>query len=95
MARSTLVATTEHMVGVANNSLAYLQGTVEQALVVVASQVAATGTAQLWDAIAASQLRPCGAATPRPLSAQDTTFPTSLPMGEMPTLQEAPEAGFP
>ena len=37
MARSALVATAEHMVGVATSTSAHLQGTAEQALVVAAT----------------------------------------------------------
>ena len=47
MAKSILVATVEHVVGMATSSLAHLLGMVEQSLVAMASQIAAIGMAHL------------------------------------------------
>ena len=54
MARSTLVAITEHIAGVATSSSAHLHCMAEQSLVVVASHIMAASTTQLWVALAAS-----------------------------------------
>ena len=83
MARSTLVATMHHLVGIATSSIANLQGIAEQALVVVASQAVAIDTAQLWVALAASQLDPHRAATSHPLPIPDTALPPGLHIEEI------------
>ena len=64
VARSALVATAEHVAGVATSSSVHLQGMVKQVLVATASHIVAAGAAQFWDAVAASQLSPCEATTP-------------------------------
>ena len=67
-AQSALVATAEHVAGVASSSSAHLQGTAEQALVAAAHHVAADSAAQLRDAVVACQPDPRGAITARPIA---------------------------
>ena len=94
MARSALVATTEHVVGMATSSSMHLQGMVEDALEVAAGQVIAAGGAQLRVALGDSHLDPNGAATP-------THCPSGMPpylpasCGGVPALQETSEEAPP
>ena len=94
-AQSILVATVEHVVGVATSSLAHLQGIVEQALVATVSHIAAAGAAYLWDAVAANKLAPCEVANPRLPLAPDAALPPGLPMEELSPLQEASNSAPP
>ena len=64
----------------------------EQVLVVVATQVAAAGAAQLLDA--ASHPGPLGDTIPQPLPTQAASLPACLPM-EVPTLQDASNVALP